>query len=117
MLVAWFLEEIVEVTMKHTRLKQNERLAHGFAEWVSGSTLQLQRLAHENLGLGDWKRTDELIPTTARGDVLGVLDITNLKHACLIRPDHEKRALNSEHEAATPIPRAQYLRLSSNDRT
>lgn len=115
MLVAWFVEEIVEVIMAHTRLKQNKRLAHGFAEWLSGSTLQLQRVAHENLGLGEWKRTDELIPTTARGITLGVLDITDLKHARLIKAYPEMSALENERKATASTSRADYLRLSGND--
>ncbi|KAF2623613.1 hypothetical protein BU25DRAFT_308937, partial [Macroventuria anomochaeta] len=50
------------------------------------STLQLQRIAHENLGLGTWKRTDEQIPVTNKGDILGVFDTTDRKHARLVKP-------------------------------
>lgn len=36
-------------------------------------TLQLQRLAHEELGLGTWTRCDKDVPVTTRFERLGVL--------------------------------------------
>lgn len=56
------------------------------AEWKAGSTLQLQRIAHQNLGLGTWKRTDEAVPVTAKGDTLGIFDVSNPNHARLVKP-------------------------------
>ncbi len=49
-------------------------------EWTSNETLQLQRLAHEGIGLGAWSGTTETVPVTERGEHLGVLDISNPAH-------------------------------------
>lgn len=43
-------------------------------------TLQLQRLAHEELGLGTWTGCDKDVPVTARFERLGVLDVTERTH-------------------------------------
>ena len=56
------------------------------AEWQTNTTLQLQRMAHENLGLGTWSRADEGVPVTEMGDRVGVLDISDKKHPRLVRP-------------------------------
>lgn len=49
-------------------------------------TLQLQRLAHEELGLGTWTRCDKDVPVTARFERLGVLDVTERTHPRLKTP-------------------------------
>lgn len=59
------------------------RYAH--LEWMSNSTLQLQRLAHEELGLGTWSDGIKEIPTTQPGEVIGCLDITDSQHPVLRR--------------------------------
>ncbi|KAI1120546.1 hypothetical protein F5Y10DRAFT_289605 [Nemania abortiva] len=53
---------------------------HAYLEWVSQETLQLQRLAHEELGFGTWSGTTSAIPTTELGDKLASLDVTDPKH-------------------------------------
>jgi hypothetical protein len=55
-------------------------------EWKSNYTLQLQRLAHEQLGLGTWSHTSDAFPVTKRGESLAVLDIIDQKHPRLINP-------------------------------
>ncbi|KAL1616592.1 hypothetical protein SLS54_008327 [Diplodia seriata] len=57
-------------------------------EWVSNDVLQLQRLAHEELGLGgEWRNCAGAVPTTAKaGDVLAVLDVADPRHPRLKRP-------------------------------
>ena len=85
MLVAFFIEEICGSVLENTRLGQCSRFVQGLAEWRAGSTLQLQRVAHQNLGLGTWKRTDETIPVTLGNDILGVYDASNPKHALLVK--------------------------------
>ncbi|TGJ87196.1 hypothetical protein E0Z10_g1603 [Xylaria hypoxylon] len=49
-------------------------------EWVTNSTLQLQRSAYEALEMGTWSNCTATIPTTARGELLGGLDISNPDH-------------------------------------
>ncbi|KAB2575171.1 hypothetical protein DBV05_g6104 [Lasiodiplodia theobromae] len=43
-------------------------------EWCTNETLQLQRLAHEELGVGTWSHALDAVPRTAKGEVLAVLD-------------------------------------------
>lgn len=49
-------------------------------------TLQLQRLAHEELGLGTWRQCDKDVPVTESRQRLGVLDLSDRRHPRLIAP-------------------------------
>lgn len=53
---------------------------HQHLEWTSNSTLQLQRLAHESLGLGTWSKCTGNIPITEAHELLGCLDTTDRQH-------------------------------------
>ncbi|KAF2734239.1 hypothetical protein EJ04DRAFT_466936 [Polyplosphaeria fusca] len=54
-------------------------------EWTATSTLQLQRLAHEALGYGQWSKSADENPVTRTGERLAVLDVGNVKHPALER--------------------------------
>ncbi|KAL1651891.1 hypothetical protein SLS58_000014 [Diplodia intermedia] len=49
-------------------------------EWCANETLQLQRLAHEELGMGTWSKCDGDVPVTEKGERLAMLDLTDSKH-------------------------------------
>ena len=66
------------------RMQRNKPFAS--LEWVTNDTLQLQRLAHEAVGAGDWEGACDDYPRTQRGDLLAVLDITDTKHPKLKVP-------------------------------
>lgn len=57
-------------------------------EWSSNDTLQLQRIAHEELGLGDWEGCvgSRAVPVTSKGQLLGVLDCKDPTHPRLMKP-------------------------------
>lgn len=55
-------------------------------EWCTNATLQLQRLAHEELGLGDWAHADGPVPFTRGLARLAPLDLSDEKHPCLMVP-------------------------------
>ncbi|KAI0465764.1 hypothetical protein F4859DRAFT_519793 [Xylaria cf. heliscus] len=55
-------------------------------EWVTSGTLQLQRLAHEELGSGVWSKCTDEIPVGKEDELLGSLDITDLDHPVLRPP-------------------------------
>lgn len=55
-------------------------------EWTMNETLQLQRLAHEELGLGSWHRCDTDVPVTERLERLGVMDLSEKTHPRLKAP-------------------------------
>lgn len=79
-------------------LQRNRKVQYGYAEWQANSTLQLQRLAHENLGLGTWSKTNEAVPVTEPGDTLGVLDISDIQHSRLVAPPIELTRLVEDRE-------------------
>ncbi|KAI1270412.1 hypothetical protein F5Y18DRAFT_421905 [Xylariaceae sp. FL1019] len=56
-------------------------------EWVTNESLQLHRLAQEELGLDDWENGAKKVPTTINPWImLRSLDISNPKHPVLSRP-------------------------------
>ncbi|KAF2138635.1 uncharacterized protein K452DRAFT_204656, partial [Aplosporella prunicola CBS 121167] len=57
-------------------------------EWLSNETLQLQRLAHEQLGAGTWSGATggNLVPVTEHGQLLARLDASNSRHPRLMVP-------------------------------
>ncbi|KAH7363722.1 hypothetical protein BKA66DRAFT_514601 [Pyrenochaeta sp. MPI-SDFR-AT-0127] len=67
-------------------------------EWISNDTLQLQRLAHEAVGAGDWEGACNDYPRTRKGDLLAVLDITNKKHPILKAPSAVDMLSEKEEE-------------------
>ncbi|KAI0856675.1 hypothetical protein F4860DRAFT_396917 [Xylaria cubensis] len=77
--------------------------SYAHLEWISLTALQLQRLAHEELGFGTWYNGTEEIPTTETGDLLGCLDISNPDHPVLKSPFKEENS-TEESEAAHDAP-------------
>ncbi|KAF4310943.1 hypothetical protein GTA08_BOTSDO13533 [Botryosphaeria dothidea] len=74
-LLSWVLEPLVAFIQRRRNLDSYARL-----EWCTNEKLQLQRLAHEELGMGIWDRCDEGVPVTEKGERLAVLDISDLEH-------------------------------------
>lgn len=62
---------------------QKKRNPFANLEWVSNDTLQLQRLAHEAVGAGEWKGACDDYPRTRKNDLLAVLDVADRKHPVL----------------------------------
>ncbi|KAF4536316.1 Cytochrome p450 protein [Lasiodiplodia theobromae] len=88
-LTSWLLEPLVGCWQRKKRRQNNNNDASDYArlEWCANDTLHLQRLAHEELGLGTWKACDQEIPTTEKGDdLLGVLDLDEPEHPRLKAP-------------------------------
>lgn len=59
---------------------------YGRLEWSTNEFLQLQRLAHEELGIGEWEGCTSDVPTTKGKDRLAVLDLDDLGHPRLKAP-------------------------------
>lgn len=49
-------------------------------EWCVNNVLQLQRLAHEQMGYGKWKGCDEAVPFLEEDATLAPLDLEDPKH-------------------------------------
>ncbi|KAL6708154.1 hypothetical protein ACN47E_003338 [Coniothyrium glycines] len=56
---------------------------YGALEWSQTNILQLQRLAMEEAGHGDWSSCDNDVPVTEPGQNLASLDLRNLAHPLL----------------------------------
>ena len=111
------MEYILSSKFMQAILHRYPKLAHAHAEWVTGSTLQLQRLAHENLGLGHWTRTNKDVPVTESEARLAVLDISNTKHVRMVQPSEMMDKLLIAESDARYKPNTSYLRVSSTERT
>jgi hypothetical protein len=116
-LVSTFVEQLYFFTLRHSRLSKHPKLLYSGVEWRTGSTLQLQRLAHENLGLGTWSKTDGTIPVTEHAEVLGSLDITDPKHARMTTPAGGFNSTKSQQDDEADVRTAEqrYSKLSSMD--
>ncbi|OJD30592.1 cytochrome p450 protein [Diplodia corticola] len=84
-ILSYTLEQLVATIQRRYNLDKHARL-----EWCTNETLQLQRLAHEELlGLRGvtWKGCTGGVPVvTERGRLLGVLDLEDLEHPRLKAP-------------------------------
>ncbi|KAI0544175.1 hypothetical protein F4679DRAFT_591693 [Xylaria curta] len=76
--VSFALEPLLECLYKRRKYKP-----YAHFEWISNNSLQLHRLAQEELGLTKWSRCTEEVPTTDRDAYLASLDITDPKHPVL----------------------------------
>jgi hypothetical protein len=117
MVAAVLLEPLLAGLFKFRWFQRNTKLSYAYAEWQAGSTLQLQRLAHESLGVGTWSNATGSVPVTAPGDALAVLDTSEYRHPRLVAPSIELAKANYAEE---PIgigagTSAHYAKLSSSE--
>lgn len=107
MLVAFFLDFFIAGLFKLPWIKSSRKMRYAYAEWQVGTTLQIQRLAQESLGLGSWSNTTGTVPVTRKGDDLGTLDISDIAHPRLSRPSSELAKVHyvDEHVQGKSSPR------------
>ncbi|KAK7179517.1 hypothetical protein DPSP01_011952 [Paraphaeosphaeria sporulosa] len=74
MVVGAFIENIATTIGNTFSRDKQHNPPYSRLEWESNSFLDLQRLAHQALGVGNWTRSRTGIPITAPGEQLGVLD-------------------------------------------
>jgi hypothetical protein len=102
--VAWFQRR------KYTRANTNDEASvrddeeklhplYGAIEWSQTSTLQLQRLAHEEAGYGEWLNCAHHVPITEPGQLIATLDLRNVAHPLL---QCQKATPGSEWSVGTP---------------
>lgn len=85
-LVSYSLEPILECIHRRT-----QRHHYTFPEWATNQTLQIQRLAYEEAGSGNWLQGLEPVPVTESGEALPGLDLSNPYHPRLsAKPSSEK---------------------------
>lgn len=85
-IVSYSIEPLAFWIAKRT----NRRVLSAQMEWITTETLQLQRLAHEELESGTWSHADSAIPLTAPRETLATLDLTDTCHPRLNPPGTSK---------------------------
>ncbi|KAI0185775.1 hypothetical protein EV127DRAFT_473165 [Xylaria flabelliformis] len=81
--VSFCLEEVLTLLQKHRNYKTYANL-----EWATNTTLQLHRLANEEMFGGlEWSHCVDAIPTTQAGACLASLNISDTKHPILAKRD------------------------------
>ena len=90
--ISYTMESLVVWIQRRKNIGIYKRL-----EWTTNETLQLQRLAHEELGFGTWTRTEEDHPITAPSEQLAVLDISEPNHPKLASPAVKPGASSQEY--------------------
>ncbi|KAF2737471.1 hypothetical protein EJ04DRAFT_550620 [Polyplosphaeria fusca] len=101
MLLDIFLELLVDyIESRRRRSKGNTKHSYARVEWNTNTTLQLQRLAHEQVGAGDWKSATWLAhPVTAPGEELAMFDLKREHHPKLVNSmDWGERSVVTELE-------------------
>ncbi|KAG6356980.1 hypothetical protein INS49_014856 [Diaporthe citri] len=84
-ITSYILEPILNRLHKR---RQHKSYAH--LEWISNNSLQLHRMAHEQLMGQKWANCADDIPTTDPELSLANLDISNPEHPVLRRPEAPK---------------------------
>lgn len=115
MLISYLLEPIAACF--HRRGKYND---HAYYEWMSNSSFQLQRLAHQGVGAGTWSGVTDDIPITKAGDKLAVLDFSDPAMPILKKSGGGSSGRNKEEDEDFIIKRglthsATLVAESSND--
>ena len=75
---------VLSTVMDFIRQKRHWK-AHKSLQWVLDGKLQLQRLAYEEAGQGQWSGGTDSVPVTRRGDKLGIPETVDGKHPRLSR--------------------------------
>jgi len=57
---------------------------YALLEWSINDTLQLHRLAHEELGYGNWRNCADAVPLTEKGELLAMVDLDDMNHPKLL---------------------------------
>ncbi|KAF2629796.1 hypothetical protein BU25DRAFT_274351 [Macroventuria anomochaeta] len=115
MLAAMLLEPIFAGLFKLPWFQRNHKLRYAYAEWQTGSTLQLQRLAHESLGVGTWSNTTGTVPVTRSEEKLATLDISDPTHARLMRPSVELAKVDYTNESMQYRPSLRYEKVPGTE--
>ncbi|KAK8132103.1 hypothetical protein PG999_000276 [Apiospora kogelbergensis] len=83
-------------------LQKRERYSkYAYLEGEGDTSIQLHRVAQDQLGHGNWSRCDETIPTTDLDDLLAPFDISDPKHPMLARSISATAALEENAPEST----------------
>jgi hypothetical protein len=116
-LVSYLLEPVQAFLHRRCRHQQ-----YAYLEWTANASLQLHRLAHEELDTEKWSQCTTEIPITDPEATLAHLDITALEHPVLSRAlvaSQEKPVQNAQQSDDDPVTRysseSQHIHDSDQD--
>ena len=100
-----FLEQSLETII--VWLECHKVIKCSSIEWFGNETLQLQRMAHEELGLGDWEGCrGKTVPVTQKGQLLAIFSAADPEHPKLINPstvvEKPEYAVNGDQSSDHP---------------
>ncbi|KAI1739076.1 hypothetical protein F4680DRAFT_466641 [Xylaria scruposa] len=107
-LTSYLLEPVSKYLFKRKGCKIYQHL-----EWTTNATLQLQRLAHEEAGFGTWSSCTGTVPSTETNELLGSLDITNLKHPIIKRSNLQDNQNSVQSPVQTEVALSRTVTSSS----
>lgn len=84
----------------------DEKIMHplyGAIEWSQTSMLQLQRLAHEEAGYGEWSKCDGDVPVTEPGQMIAALHLGSIEHPLLERKKETPASQVSQWDEVVPM--------------
>ncbi|KAL9619316.1 MAG: hypothetical protein Q9160_006081 [Pyrenula sp. 1 TL-2023] len=86
-------------------------------QWATGDFLQLQRMAHEELGLGTWSGASSRVPLTNKNETLGILDVSNEMHPIMVRPTCSEKRDGGSQRVASRVSKSSHNPDISSDHT
>ncbi len=113
MFAAVLLEPILAGLFRLPWVRRNYKMRYAYAEWQAGSTLQIQRLAHESMGAGSWSNAVGTVPITRSEEKLAMLDISDPKHPRLARPSVELAKVEYIEESGQGKASPRYSKIPS----
>ena len=75
------------ISTRRRKSKPNPSGTYARLEWDTNTTLQLQRLAHEQIGVGTWSSRWGH-PITAPGEKLAMIDVADEEHTLFMAPQN-----------------------------
>jgi hypothetical protein len=95
---------IAEPVLSFLSIRRKDK-QYATLEWTTNESLQLHRLAHQELEMGNWSGCSDHVPMTEPDDLLANLDISDVKHPVLSQPGktapaEEKARLDDSTQAS-----------------
>jgi hypothetical protein len=75
------------LSIRRSKTHPNPARTYARLEWDTNTTLQLQRLAHEQIGVGTWSSRWGH-PVTAPGEKLAMIDVDDEEHVLFVTPQN-----------------------------
>jgi hypothetical protein len=101
--ISWLIQPVINYAQKHHEFNKHE---YELLEWSTNGTLQLQRLAHEQLGSGTWSNFNETVPITGSGELLAALDTSDTSHPRLATGEYREFSQNKTGQSDPLLARA-----------